>query len=125
TIAAFTATATPEVREDIVKSLRLQEPQEFVRGFERPNLAFNVTYTQRDEDKYSRLRRLIEAYKTGIVYCATRKQVEKVSLELREWDVSHIAYHGGMSEHERNAAQNHFINKEVNIAVATNAFGMG
>ncbi len=124
-IAAFTATATREVRKDILERLKLDEPREFVSGFARPNLRLAVTETAGESEKYARLRALIAEHRTGIVYCATRKRVEAVSAELAAWKVRAIMYHGGMSDEEREAAQNRFIKREIDVAVATNAFGMG
>lgn len=124
-ISAFTATATPEVREDIQRALHLREPALFVAGFARPNLRFGVEHVARQADKYASLSRLIAKHKTGIVYCATRKRVEEVATRLEEWDIPHVAYHGGLDDRSRESLQNRFINGEVDVAVATNAFGMG
>lgn len=124
-VGAFTATATPEVRADIEKHLALREPDAFVTGFARPNLTFHVTACSSDAEKYNRLDALIEKHKTGIIYCATRKKVEEVYARVEEWDVAAVAYHGGMSDEIREAAQNRFIRGEADVAVATNAFGMG
>tara|TARA_B100000965_G_scaffold362358_2_gene344335 strand:- start:836 stop:3031 length:2196 start_codon:yes stop_codon:yes gene_type:complete len=124
-IGAFTATATPEVREDICRNLGLESPQTFVTGFARPNLEFSITRLRKDAEKYARLSHLIETHKTGIIYCATRKQVEAVSERLDEWDITYVSYHGGMSDEARKEAQNKFTLRSVDVAVATNAFGMG
>ena len=75
--------------------------------------------------KYARIRRLIELNKTGIVYCATRKSAKEVSEWMKEDGQDHVIYHGGLSDAEREANQNRFINGESSVAVATNAFGMG
>ncbi len=124
-IAAFTATATPDVRADICRALALRDPEIFITGFARPNLSFRVSNSGKVLDKLSRLRALIDEHKTGIIYCATRKRVEEVAEELRAWEVSHIAYHGGLDEKSRAEAQNRFIEGKVDVAVSTNAFGMG
>lgn len=124
-IAAFTATATLEVRNDIIQNLRMQDPEVFVTGFGRPNLDFRVTHAAKDAEKYARLSAVIEAHKTGIIYCATRKRVDEVAERLQSWQTPFIAYHGGMSDLEREEAQNIFLNKKADIAVSTNAFGMG
>ena len=84
TVAALTATATPEVRQDIRNGLRLNNPQAFVAGFARPNLAFNIRPTNSNEEKFTHLIDLIDQKRTGIVYCATRKSVERVSKRLAE-----------------------------------------
>ncbi|NNC88791.1 MAG: ATP-dependent DNA helicase RecQ [Akkermansiaceae bacterium] len=122
---AFTATATPVVREDIMQVLALDNPFETVTGFERPNLSFNITPVESKGAKFKRLREVVDEHKTGIVYCATRKRVEEVAETLNSWGVKCIGYHGGMGEEEREATQNKFIRREVDVAVATNAFGMG
>lgn len=122
---ALTATATPVVRRDIREVLRLRDPFEQVSGFARPNLSLAIRPVDKTAEKDRRLRQLIEEHRTGIIYCATRKRVESVSETLTHWGMKCIAYHGGMSDHERNEAQEAFIRREADIAVATNAFGMG
>ena len=124
-VAAFTATATPEVRQDILVQLGLQEPREFVAGFSRPNLRLSVHQVEREAAKYDRLRSLVDEQKTGIIYCATRKRVEAVHAMIAGWGVKAIAYHGGLSDAERDLAQDQFISRKYDVAVATNAFGMG
>ncbi len=124
-VAAFTATATPEVRTDIMRQLALREPYECVSGFSRPNLSLNVTHCAKKNDKFERLRAVVKEYKTGIVYCATRAKVDDVTSELKAWGVKAIAYHGGMKEDERTKVQEEFISRRAAVAVATNAFGMG
>ena len=122
---ALTATATPIVREDILKTLGLREPFERVSGFARPNLSLAITAVEGAAQKDERLRSMIAAHKTGIVYCATRKKVEAVSETLASWGVKCVAYHGGMADSERERAQEVFIRRQADVAVATNAFGMG
>jgi ATP-dependent DNA helicase RecQ len=124
-VAAFTATATPEVRADIVKRLGLETPSVFVAGFARPNLRFLVTEIERESEKYNRLRDLIRRHRTGIVYCATRKRVDQVSQELKSWGIRAVSYHGGIDDAAREEAQNRFTQNDCEVAVATNAFGMG
>lgn len=124
-VSAFTATATPEVREDIERFLDLKDPAIFISGFGRPNLNFEVREVSKRADKFAHLSRIIGQQKTGIIYCATRKRVEEVSQHLAEWDIAHVAYHGGLSDEQREELQNQFISKRVDVAVATNAFGMG
>ena len=124
-IIALTATATPIVQDDIALNLHLDNPKKFVSGFSRPNLELRVINADKDAQKYAHLGRLIESQKKGIVYCATRKRVEKVALMLRSWDCSVVAYHAGMTDDQRKKAQDDFINGKKDIAVATNAFGMG
>ncbi|MGJ8697726.1 MAG: RecQ family ATP-dependent DNA helicase [Verrucomicrobiaceae bacterium] len=122
---ALTATATPVVREDIRSVLKLRDPFERISGFERPNLSFTITAVEKVAQKYARMKKVIAAQKTGIVYCATRKKVDEVAETLHSWGVKCIAYHGGMKDSERERTQNQFINREADVAVATNAFGMG
>lgn len=122
---ALTATATPVVRKDILEVLALREPFERVSGFARPNLSLTITHTDKASQKEDRMRRIIASHKTGIIYCATRKKVEAVSETLASWGLRCTAYHGGMTDAERESAQNRFISKQTDIAIATNAFGMG
>ena len=84
-----------------------------------------VTQVANESEKYARLHALVRDHKTGIVYCATRKRVEAVAETLRDAGVSSILYHGGMNDEERELAQNAFMQREKDIVVATNAFGMG
>ena len=125
TVAALTATATPDVRQDILDTLKLRDPALHISGFARPNLAFNVRSVSNMEAKYGHIEELIQKHQNGIVYCATRKSVERVSDRLHAAQIDHITYHGGLSPEERDTMQNRFIQREVNVAVATNAFGMG
>ncbi|MDA7891123.1 ATP-dependent DNA helicase [Akkermansiaceae bacterium] len=122
---ALTATATPIVRDDIRGVLKLREPFESISGFERPNLSFTITPVEKVAQKYGRLKKVLAENKTGIVYCATRKKVEEVAETIHSWGLNCIAYHGGMSDKEREETQNAFISRKADIAVATNAFGMG
>jgi len=124
-VAAFTATATAEVRADIRERLRLREPAEFVAGFARPNLALRVRHVGNEAEKQEHLRALVGSQRNGIVYCATRKRVEQVAALLSRWKISHAAYHAGLGDDDRERAQERFISGEADVAVATNAFGMG
>ena len=123
-IAAFTATATPQVREDIIRLLKLQHPYTLVTGFDRENLSFTV-----DEpvDKFKALSGFIRnnGSGSGIIYCATRKAVESVCAKLNQLEISCTRYHAGLSDSERRANQEAFINDRITIITATNAFGMG
>ncbi|MBN1404655.1 MAG: ATP-dependent DNA helicase RecQ [Opitutales bacterium] len=125
TLAAFTATATPDVRADIVTHLALREPEIFVTGFARPNLSFRVVQAGRKMEKFRHIRKLAAEKKTGIIYCSTRKHVDEVFEEVQSWGVKVVAYHAGLSEEARNAAQDRFVGGKADLAVATNAFGMG
>lgn len=124
-VAALTATATPRVREDILKHLRLDDPVTIVRGFARDNLHFRITACDTHKDKYKRLYELVRRHKTGIIYCSTRKKVEQVCEALSDLGLSVTAYHAGMTDEQREAAQNAFMNRQADIVIATNAFGMG
>jgi ATP-dependent DNA helicase RecQ len=122
---ALTATATPIVREDISQVLALRIPFEQVSGFSRPNLSLNISPMEKAAQKDERIRAVIAAHQTGIIYCATRKKVESVSETLASWGLKCVGYHGGMSDQERERAQEIFIHRKADVAVATNAFGMG
>ncbi|OIJ14746.1 ATP-dependent DNA helicase RecQ [Anaerobacillus alkalilacustris] len=123
-LAAFTATATKEVAEDIKLGLKLHEPQLYISGYERENLAFSVVKTG---NKRNYLLDFIQRYKgeSGIVYATTRKDVEELQLFLQKNGVQAVTYHGGMSETLRNKNQEKFIYDDEKIIIATNAFGMG
>ncbi|MFD1957616.1 DNA helicase RecQ [Paenibacillus thailandensis] len=123
-VAAFTATATREVADDIIRMLGLHEPNVFVTGFARPNLALSVV-TGADRKRF--LLRFAEERReqSGIVYTATRKEAEHVHELLSAAGFAAGKYHGGMSDTERADAQEKFRFDEIRIMVATNAFGMG
>ena len=123
-VTAFTATASQEVREDIITSLRLNNPDIYITGFNRENLSINIVKSS-SKNKY--LIDYLENHKkeSGIIYAATRKDVEKIydGLYKRGYLVS--KYHAGLSQEERKINQEDFINDKIDIMVATNAFGMG
>ena len=122
-LAAFTATATQRVREDILETLELQDPLTMVTGFDRPNLYFEV---KQPKDKYSALvQYLKENDGNGIVYCSTRKEVEAVTEKLVADGYGAARYHAGLSDRERSQSQDDFLYDRAKIIVATNAFGMG
>ncbi len=124
--AAFTATATPEVRADIAEQLGLHSPLELVTGFERPNLTLAVERCRGREEKRAALERLVrEVGLPGIVYAATRKSVELWSGMLADMGLRTGRYHAGMTDEERTRAQEDFLAGRVDVIVATNAFGMG
>ncbi len=129
-VMAMTATATPQVREDIVTHLGLGkagrgEPAVFVHGFARPNLRLRVTKASSHDHKLERVTDLAARLKTGIVYCSTRGNVERVHELLKARKISAAMYHAGLGDAARTAAQESFMSKEVPVVVATNAFGMG
>lgn len=123
-ISAFTATATEAVREDIICTLGLDNPYTMVTGFDRENLFFQV-------DKPKSKEQYIVDYiakhpdESGIIYCATRKNVDSVYALLKEKGVSVAKYHAGMSAADRKQMQEDFVFDYTSIVVATNAFGMG
>ena len=123
-VGAFTATATPEVRDDIIRLLGLRAPDVHVSGFDRPNLFFDV---RRGEDKDKFLLRYVKAHpdESGIVYAATRKQTDAVYELLKKRGVAVGRYHAGLSDEERRTAQEDFLYDRLSVIVATNAFGMG
>ncbi len=124
-ILALTATATPEVRKDIADALALREPRVFVAGFDRPNLFLEVVRASGDGDKLARLAALARSTSPGIVYAATRRNVEKVVAALRERGLDAVGYHAGMDDASRVRAQEQFVEGRCEVIVATNAFGMG
>ena len=124
---ALTATATPYVRADIIEQLNLADPRAFVSGFDRPNLSIGVVHTEREREKFARIRQLAAEYagQSGIVYTSTRKSVEQITQKLKEARLSVVGYHAGMTDEERVRAQDEFMSGRAQMIVATNAFGMG
>lgn len=123
-VSAFTATATEEVKTDIACVLKLQDPEMVVTGFDRENLYFDVE-TIRAKDDY-----VLEYIKkhpedSGIIYCATRKNVDSLFELLSGAGISTARYHAGMNNEDRKESQNDFIYDRTQVIVATNAFGMG
>jgi ATP-dependent DNA helicase RecQ len=123
-VSAFTATATSVVQEDIVRSLELVQPSVLVTGFDRSNLYYEV---QQPKNKMDAVLAYVEQHAdvSGIIYCATRKNVEEVCEVLVAQGYPATRYHAGLSDQERTENQNAFIYDEKPIMVATNAFGMG
>lgn len=123
-ISAFTATATLQVREDIIKILKLRDPQLLITGFDRENLSYQVS---KPKDKYEFVRNYVaqNSNKSGIIYCLTRKSVEEVSERLQRDGVAVTRYHAGLTDMERQKNQDDFIYDIKPVMVATNAFGMG
>lgn len=123
-ISAFTATATKEVRDDIIDILMLQDPAVVSTGYDRPNLYLSV---QTPKDKYATMKNFVERHpgQCGIIYCLTRKMVEEVCGKLNKEGFSATRYHAGLSDAERRTSQDDFIYDKSLIMVATNAFGMG
>uniref|UniRef100_Q02B27 ATP-dependent DNA helicase RecQ n=1 Tax=Solibacter usitatus (strain Ellin6076) TaxID=234267 RepID=Q02B27_SOLUE len=125
-VLALTATATPEVREEIVKRLRLRDPEIFVRGFDRPNIYLRVDHFKTEAEKRDALvHRAVWADKPGIIYTGTRKAAEEIARALRAESVEAVTYHGGMKSKDRHDIQQRFMSGDAEVIVATNAFGMG
>ncbi len=129
-ILAVTATATPEVRGDIIVQLGMDgtvrpAPSVIVTGFARPNLYLKVERCATHRHKFLRLKSVIEKHGCGIVYCSTRKMVERVAAMLADSGISALIYHGAMSDNNRSETQNRFMADRSPVVVATNAFGMG
>jgi ATP-dependent DNA helicase RecQ len=124
-VLALTATATPEVRRDIGEALELRDPEVFVAGFDRPNLFIEVLRVSGDKDKLGRLVALARAGGPGLVYAATRKNVEKIVAALQAAGIAALGYHAGLQDEERTQVQEKFLRGEIPVVVATNAFGMG
>ena len=123
-IAALTATATPRVREDILQQLLLREPQVYVASFNRPNLYYEVR-PKKGRKAYLELLQLARSGESGIVYCNSRKQVEEIASRLQQDNISALPYHAGMEDETRKLNQRRFDRDEVQVIVATIAFGMG
>ncbi|MBE6049438.1 MAG: DNA helicase RecQ [Clostridium sp.] len=123
-ITAFTATASDEVRLDIVKLLHLREPKIFVSGFDRENLSISIIKEGR-KDRFLKEYVKNNSEVSGIIYCATRKEVDSVYEELKDLGYSVGKYHAGLKDIERKEFQELFVLDKINIMVATNAFGMG
>ncbi len=124
-LGAFTATATPTVREDIVFQLGMQNPNIIVSGFDRPNLKY-LALLLKERDKKKEITDIIKKINAPtIVYCATKKTTDEIAEHLQEIGISCSTYHGGLASALRTEAQTQFIEGNVPVIVATNAFGMG
>lgn len=123
-VSAFTATATQKVREDILEVLDLESPYINVSGFDRENLYFEVRPARGKKDA---IKEYLTQHRedSGIIYCATRKNVDELYLELQNAGFSVGRYHAGMGTEARNESQEDFIYDRIGIMIATNAFGMG
>ncbi len=125
TIGAYTATATPKMREEIKRLLNLNTPLEVVTGFDRSNLYYRVI---KSRDKKGALLRFLANQargQAGIIYCLTRKEVEELTVELSAKGYRCRRYHAGLSSEERSSNQHDFLDGKIDIMIATNAFGMG
>ncbi|GCF07946.1 RecQ family ATP-dependent DNA helicase [Dictyobacter arantiisoli] len=126
TVVALTATAAPLVREEIIERLQMRDPQIIVQGFDRPTIWLGVEHFHKESDKKQALiERVLESEKPGIIYTATRKHAEEIARELTQHDVKVAYYHAGMRATERVQVQQQFMEDEIEVIVATVAFGMG
>lgn len=127
TTLALTATATPEVQEDIARQLGLVRPARVITGFQRPNLVFHVRLTPDPDSKLAALRKVITAVGgAGIVYVGTRREAEELTATLQaKFRLPVYCYHGGMERSQRAQVQDAYLHDPQAIMVATNAFGMG
>src|SRR5690606_9754031 len=121
---AFTATATSRVRRDIVSQLGLRAPLEIVGSFDRPNLIYRVLARS---DLKKQIRQVLERHpqEAGIIYCPSRREVDELAAWLQGEGARALPYHAGLSDDERHRHQDAFLNEEIDIVVATVAFGMG
>lgn len=126
-VSAFTATATERVKNDIVASLGLNNPVTMVTGFDRPNLFFRVVTRKGGSQKDNSIINYVKKHEdeSGIIYCATKKNVDKLYTLLNEQGISAGRYHAGLSNDERKQNQEDFSYDRIRVMVATNAFGMG
>lgn len=123
-IGAYTATATAQVRKDIVEQLNLRDPEVLVGSFDRPNLIYSI---KRLSDRNRQVREVMDSHakESGIIYCIRRRDVDDLSAQLNSQGYNTAPYHAGLSDETRQTNQNRFINEEVDTIVATIAFGMG
>lgn len=122
-VMALTASATLEVVNDIKEQLKLEDPLIFKKSLERKNIAFQVLFT---EDKMYRVRQLLQEKKdSAIIYVRSRNATQEISMELREYGYKVDAFHGGLSGKEKTKRLSSWLREDVNVMVATNAFGMG
>ena len=124
---ALTATATPKVRDDFIQQLGLKAPQVFITGFSRPNLRYEVQRCESRRDKDQALRDLLqETSRPGIIYASSRDRCVEVAQEISRWTGQPAAaYHAGLERDERRRVQEDFMSGNIDVVVATVAFGMG
>lgn len=123
-LTAFTATATPEVKEDISIQLKMNDPLIYTSGFDRANLSFKIRKGI-DKDRFLKDYLKVNSDQAGIIYAATRKEVNRIYKMLKKLNYKAAPYHAGLSAQARTEAQENFIYDKIKIVIATNAFGMG
>lgn len=125
-VVALTATATPEVRADIITYLGLENPVQMVRGFARDNLFLQTIRCYSENHKLETLKGVLQESETpGIIYVGTRRRAEELAGDVQKWGFKVGIYHGGMADRKREKAQDAFMDGKVEIVIATKAFGMG
>jgi ATP-dependent DNA helicase RecQ len=126
TTVALTATATPEVRRDIIRELALKDPQTIITGFDRPNLTYYVVPVKNDAEKEARLVEILRSREgLAVIYAATRRAVDQLTAILERARIPAAGYHAGLDDARRHEVQDAFMTEKVRAIVATNAFGMG
>jgi ATP-dependent DNA helicase RecQ len=126
TTIALTATATPEVRRDIVRELALKNPETVITGFDRPNLTYYVVPARNDAEKESRLVEILRRYDgLAVIYASTRRAVDELTKILERAKIRSAGYHAGLDDTRRHEVQEAFMTEKIRAIVATNAFGMG
>lgn len=126
TVVALTATATPEVRKDIIKQLNLGDAKQVITGFARPNLQFGVIQAKEARKPQFVIDAVSSASgEAGIIYTSTRARADTLTQILLDQNIKAVSYHAGMQAEERKWIQNQFINDKAKVIVATNAFGLG
>ncbi len=126
TVLALTATASPLVRDEIIKRLKMRDARVIVRGFDRPNIWLGVeTFYEQAEKHNALIERVVNIQKPGIVYVATRKRAEEIAAALGNKGIKAVYYHAGMKASDRQQVQTEFMQDQAEVIVATTAFGMG
>ena len=126
TTIALTATATPEVRGDIIRELALRDPETIITGFDRPNLTYYVVPVKNDAEKERRLVEILRGKEgLAVIYASTRKAVDHLTTVLERAKIPAAGYHAGLDDARRRQVQEEFMSEKIRAIVATNAFGMG
>lgn len=126
TTIALTATATPEVRRDIVRELALKNPETIITGFDRPNLSYYVVPARNEAEKEKRLVEILRRYDgLAVIYASTRRAVDELTKILERAKIRAAGYHAGLDDVRRHEIQEAFMTEKIRAIVATNAFGMG